>query len=325
MRSATDCSIELNGMNLLLVCFYNPSVCPGKPKDDQLPPDTVLRLFTEVYVLASNYNGILICGDFNLTDADWRDYTANTTETQKLMDWFLENDMQQVVDFPTATSGILDLVFATPSLDLISCSKTSQSLNTLSNHDGVKCKFEIKDFQSNYLSNSQIFVHHSYCRADFEAMNRHILDYLFIGICWSNVDVLLEQWYEWINLIVKEYTPRLTKHRCSLAPWVKPRSSKNIKRPNTARRKQPSNFNKICKLEATCENFLSEDCTDFETKLANNRCTDELFKYFRTFKSTTNPATVHQIGCCFGCNFTMFSFLQALCFHFQGVFCFSTR
>ena len=34
------------------------------------------------FVLASNYNGLLICGDFNLTDVDWRDYPANTTETR---------------------------------------------------------------------------------------------------------------------------------------------------------------------------------------------------------------------------------------------------
>ena len=207
------------------------------------------------------------------------------------MNCFLENDIQQVVDFPTATSGILDLVFATPSLDLISCSKTSQSLNTLSNHDGVKCKFEVKDFQYNYLSTSQTFVH-SYCKADFEAMTRNILDYPFIGICWSNEDVLLEQWYEWIILIIKEYTPRRTKERCSLTPWVKPRTSNIIKRLNTAQRKQPSISNKICELQATCKKFLAEDSTDYETKLADNRCTDELFKYFCTFKPTTIPVTV---------------------------------
>ena len=97
--------------------------------------------------------------NFDLTGADWRDYTANTTETRNHMDCFLEIDMQQVVDFPTDTSGILDLVFATPSLYLISCSKTSQSLDTLSNHDGVKCKFEIKgipgeqfEYQSSFCS-----------------------------------------------------------------------------------------------------------------------------------------------------------------------------
>ena len=256
LGSDTACSTDLNGLNCIFVCNYDPSVCPGNSIDYHLPSDIVLRLFNEVYVLASNYDGLLICGDFNLTDVDWRDYTPNTPETPKLMDCFLENDMQQFVHFPTATSGTLDLVFATPSLDLISCSKTRHNLNTISNHDGVKCKFEIKDFQSNYLCTSRILVHHSYCKADFEAMNRHILDYPFIGICWSNV-AELEQWFEWIILIIKKYTPGRTKQRCSLAPWIKPLTSKIIKRLKTAQRKQPSNFNKICELLATCKLFLS--------------------------------------------------------------------
>ena len=92
------------------------------------------------------------------------------------------------------------------------------------------------------------------------------------------MDVLLKQWYKWIILIIKEYSSRRTKQRCSLAPWVKPRTSSIIKRLNTTRRKQPSKFNKICKLQATCKVFLAEDSTDYETKLTDNRFTDELFK-----------------------------------------------
>ena len=60
----------------------------------------------------------------------------------------------------------------------------------------------------------------SYCNADFDKLNALIVSKPFSGICWSNVNVLIEQWYNWIRLFIFQTVPRRERHRSQLSLWV---------------------------------------------------------------------------------------------------------
>ena len=91
---------------------------------------------------------------------------------------------------------------------------------------------------------------YSFCKARFDEMNKQITELPFHGFCWSNINVLLEQWYDWIRPIMFENVPKRTMHRSQLSPWIKPPTSNANKRLETTRRNNANNIKKIALLEA---------------------------------------------------------------------------
>ena len=85
LGATVACEIDSDGHKILLMCFYNPPFCPANTIDYRLPSQTVLDIFNEVFDISKRYNEVLICGDFNITDADWQDYATRSTETQDLL------------------------------------------------------------------------------------------------------------------------------------------------------------------------------------------------------------------------------------------------
>ena len=53
----------------------------------------------------------------------------------------------------------------------------------------------------------------SYCIADFDSITWNIENHEFNEICWSNLNILSEQWYVGKKNIVLKHTPCRTKHR----------------------------------------------------------------------------------------------------------------
>ena len=87
-------------------------------------------------------------------------------------------------------------------------------------------------------------------------MRRKIMEFPSSGICCSNINVLVELWYKWINNIVSECVPYRTSHRACLAPLIKPKTSSILKKRQTARGNRPSKNLKIPKLEDTCSTMI---------------------------------------------------------------------
>ena len=58
--------------------------------------------------------------------------------------------------------------------------------------------------------------------------------FAFSPYCWSNVNMLAKQWFEWIDTLLANCVPRRTTHRSSFAPWITPTTSKLMKRLETA-------------------------------------------------------------------------------------------
>ena len=123
-------------------------------------------------------------------------------------------------------------------------------------------------------------------------MNKLIVEKPFNGICWSNIEVLMEQWYDWLKEILARTVPKRTAHRSSLSPWVKPATSNIIKKLATARLSKKTKTSKIEKLQTLCEKMLEEDKSEYESNLSASRDTGSLFKYYRTFATTQIPTSI---------------------------------
>ena len=125
-------------------------------------------------------------------------------------------------------------------------------------------------------------MQYSFCKADYDEIDRSIPTDPFKGICWSNPDVLLSQWQNWLDEKQKATLPARTKHRKPLPPWVSQEGSRLLKRVQSLQR-----TGKNDKTEKSIEAFdrqLKTDQQQYETLLADSRDGNKLFKYYRTIK-----------------------------------------
>ena len=235
-------------------------------------------------------NSTIVYGNFNLPEIDWHDYSAKHSDTQKLVDLISFYIFQKISDFPTAASGILNLVLVNPKTEVISCKKINQDISLLSNQDAITLKVRVRNLSSSYLRETKSKIVYGFWKVRFDEMNKQITELPFHGFCWSNI--LLEQWYDWIRPIKFENVPKKTMHRFQLSPWIKPPTSNSIKRLKTAGRNNANNIKKIAMLEGIAETMIEEDKAEFETNLAASRSIEKLFKYYRNFKSTAFPSSV---------------------------------
>ena len=219
-----------------------------------------------------------------------------TPDNQAFIDLMMDNNLIQISDIPTAASGILDLIFISKDLDISSCKIGGESINLLSNHFSIFTQLSIPNFKSLYMRPGKPNASFSYCNADSENFYSLIVTKPFSRICWSNANVVIEQWHIWIRLFVFQTVPRRKRHRFQLSPWVTQTSSNLIKKPFTVKRNQPGNYEKIKLMQRSCERSIEQYRANFESRLANTRSKSKLFKYFRTFKSLCVPASVSYIN-----------------------------
>ena len=150
--------------------------------------------------------------DFNLPEIDWHDYSAKNSDTQKFVELISFYSIQQIIDFCTAASGILDRVLVNPKTEVISCKQINRDISLLSNHDAITLKVRVRNLSSSYLRETKTKIVYSFCKARFDEMNKQITELLFHGFCLCNINVLLEEWYEWIRPIVIKNVPKRTMH-----------------------------------------------------------------------------------------------------------------
>ena len=61
-------------------------------------------------------------------------------------------------------------------------------------------------------------INYAFNKADWDELNKNILQEPFQPYCYRNVDELLKQWYKWLWKKIDKHIPRITKHRSQLPP-----------------------------------------------------------------------------------------------------------
>jgi hypothetical protein len=132
-----------------------------------------------------------------------------------------EHKLLQVVDFPTTPSNCLDLIFTSSATSILDCyidmglySAYSVDGKPCSDHYPVRLRLDASTTVERHPPRPFL----SYGMADFDDINSHILAHPFTGTCWSNPNVLVSEWYAWLNDLLYRLIPRKTQHRLLLPP-----------------------------------------------------------------------------------------------------------
>ncbi|MEM7398077.1 MAG: endonuclease/exonuclease/phosphatase family protein [Pseudomonadota bacterium] len=149
--------IELTKPKKILVgCFYRPHVSLV---------DQMHRMIDSFKHKLSNYEEVVICGDFNLPGIDWSDLTASTSLDQNIfLSEFLVNGLKQHILFPTfpRSGNTLDLVFSSTS-SLTENPRPHDDV-TVSDHTPVFFYISLPDNMSDSVRNESVL--------DFKNMDR---------------------------------------------------------------------------------------------------------------------------------------------------------
>ena len=138
----------------------------------------------------------------------------------------------------TASTGTLDLIFTSNKIHVrdVHTLDSNNKLGKFSNHYPVEISFnvELSDLMRRKFIKESIF---SYCNSDYDLLNEKILENPFDIYCWSNVNVILNHWYNWLSSLSKKCIPKRTKHKSSLLLWISQSTSNLNNRLHTAREK----------------------------------------------------------------------------------------
>ena len=189
------------------MCFCSPlnSSCPSPYA---ISPQDRYLLFQEIFTLSKSFYSTIVYDDFNLRENGWHNYSAKNSDTQKIVDLISFYSFQQIINFPAAASAILNRVLVNPKLEVISCKKTNCDISLLSNNDAFTLKVRVRNISFSYLRETKSKIVYSFCKARFDKINKQITELTFHGFCWSNINVLLEQWHDWIRAIIFENVPK---------------------------------------------------------------------------------------------------------------------
>ena len=128
-------------------------------------------------------------------------------------------------------------------------------------------------------------------KADWNEINEYVREHHFNPYCYSNVDLLVDQWYNWIYGIIVKHIPRTTQYRKHLAPWVSPTSSNLMKKVETLRRQSKTNTLKIQQLQTELTLSLSADQCNHETEIFKSGIFSNNQKYLKTIMKTSSIPT----------------------------------
>ena len=101
----------------------------------------------------------------------------------------------------------------------------------------------------------------SFDKGGWKALEESIIECPFQPYCFSDVNVVVEFWYEWLYKLMSSTFPKKTKHCMKLAPWVSNQSSNLIKVKYTLEKTSHQTRSKA-KLEKVSEDLkvnLEED------------------------------------------------------------------
>ena len=129
---------------------------------------------------------VLLCGDFNLPNISWEDFTATTESDICFLNFIKSCKFTQLVNFPSRGTNILDLVFTNSQTTIMDLQILPPIGNSDHNAINFKCRFPInKPIPRTFLN---------FAKSDFKSMDIFLANYCWVDI--FNPANSLNQWYE---------------------------------------------------------------------------------------------------------------------------------
>ena len=303
--TVTDCLVLclcLNNTKCLLCCIYCapfPSVYRQSPRalDD-------LLLFLDQTAISIGNCFTIIVGDINFSHTNW--------ETMQS-----DDDLEQITTERLFEQSFQQLISGKRLLDVILCNRTDYVLNVFmekqmnklhkSDHRpyGLKitgtCWSGTRKTQRVQMDKD--FSKFAYSKTDWDSLSEQIVKQPFQPYCYSNVNVLLETWYDWLLETFEKNIPTKTRHRMNLAPWITSSTSNLLKKRETllralARKPSDGNKRKLRNIDISIEQQLINDKTEFEKEVFSSGQFSKVQKYFKSIsKATALPSELYFGNC----------------------------
>ena len=139
---------------------------------------------------------------------------------------------------------------------------------------------------------------YAFKRADWDSLNSSIEPEPFIPYCYSNVNEIIRQWYEWLWEKIEKFVPRITEHRSRLQPWITPATSHLIKKLQTMKRKPKQGLErllKIKKLEKDIQRFSEDDLAEYEKTVLEGRTLNAYARPQQFLRRSKKETLNHQM------------------------------
>ena len=200
--AAVGCACRCEGKTVLIVVAYNP--------DDKSKYRWSLeqwnKLLESVDRLRSSYDSFFLMGVFNLPGYYWSVWNSGNHYEAAVLKLLDRHSLPQLVNFPTsaANSNVYDLVF-TDSSPLISNLVADRKFWNLYSVENRPCSNHLPvsfEIMGEAVSGENSQKRLSFCNADYEGLNKSILENPFIGNWWSKPNVLFCEWYDWLFKLI---------------------------------------------------------------------------------------------------------------------------
>ena len=225
------CRVTLASFSLLLVCIYNPPANSSY----RWSLDKWESIFSELMRVKLPLDLVFITGDANLPGIDWVTLSSDDAYETHIVRLLERFNMLQVVDFNTTSSKLLDVVAVSSPDPIISVNIDDTFLGSYPFSDHYPISIAISVSEKEPVSTPM--QRFSFAHADYASLSALISEFPFVGKCWSNPNVLLEEWHVWLRALMLRCIPFKTSHRNTLPPWVSPESSHLMKKLKTLKKK----------------------------------------------------------------------------------------
>ena len=142
--------------------------------------------------------------------------SSNLDCEKQITDAFVERN------FSNQSTDQTDVVLANNPDSIVNCeydislqNDLMQNDKSFSDHEPIITTIDLEKEETQFAVTD---IKNAFNKADWDELNKSILQEPFQPYCYSNVDELLKQRYEWLWKEIDKHIPRITEHRSQLPP-----------------------------------------------------------------------------------------------------------
>ena len=278
--SCVACKVRINTTEFVICSFYNPP--KGSPyrysiEDFQL----LLKSIPKSYP-------VVICGDINLPDVNWKTLCSPHQEDELILDIFEDMMFRQVIEFPTCSDNTLDVAFHRNCNLFAELDHTFSYIYDVSDHQAIHLMLECSLMEKKPVMQN----YRSFGSADYDGINDYLKANPFEPICYTDINNMCEEYYQYIDKALEIFVPRRTRHRQSLPPWISSFTSHLMKKLKTQKQqlqRKPTSYRQqqVARLEDLLIRSSEQDRIDYQEQLFETRKTDTIFKHLKSLNKTS--------------------------------------
>ena len=272
--------VELGSYNCLLCCIYS---APGDSVYT-LTCSQLIELLAHMNFTAPRIGctDIFVIGDINFSSTTWGTMYSSDQKEMSVLEYLFEHNFTQLILGKTRQ---LD-VFLTNNPDpVLSVSVENQVKSAhSSDHNPFLISLESGSSVSSAvktLNKKRDFPAFSLKQGDWQGLEKYLATNPFAPYCFSNVNLMVDLWYDWLYQAFEKIVPKKTKHRIGLPPWVSSQSSHLMKIKQRLRRcsqENPKMIAKVRDISNQLDKSLDCDQLQFEKSVFEHGAFSEIQK-----------------------------------------------